>query len=68
MLNPTLPKSACAALTSPYIAPDNLVKTIISGNESFDTGTEYRLQSSFGEELWLKLERAGLTPKGLEGA
>jgi len=61
MLNPSFPKSACAAVTTPYVAPDSIVNRTIHGNETFDTGTEYRLQPTFGEELWLKLERAGLT-------
>lgn len=62
MLNPSFSKQACAAVTTPYVAPDSVVNRIIHGNESFDTGMEYRLQPAYGEEFWLKLERAGLTP------
>jgi ubiquinone/menaquinone biosynthesis C-methylase UbiE len=62
MLNPTFSKQACTAVTTPYVAPDNIVNRTVHGNESFDTGMEYRLQPAYGEELWLKLERAGLTP------
>lgn len=62
MLNPTFPKQECATVTTDYVAPESIVNRTIYGNESFDTGTEYRLQPAFGEELWLKLERAGLTP------
>lgn len=61
MLNPSFPKQACATVTTPYVAPDSIVNRTIHGNEAFDSGTEYRLQPAFGEELWLKLERAGLT-------
>lgn len=67
MLNPSFPKQVCASVTSPYVAPDSIVKHTIHGNEAFDTGNEYRLQPAFGEELWLKLERAGLKPDVLDG-
>lgn len=30
---------------------------------SFSTGPEYRLQAVYGEEIWLKLKRAGVTPE-----
>ena len=62
MLNPSFPKEVCAAVTMPYIAPVSIVNRTIHGNETFDAGSEYRLQPVYGEELWLKLERAGLTP------
>jgi len=65
MLNPSFPKSACAVVTSTYIAPGSILNRTIHGNESFDTGTEFRLQPAFGEELWLKLERAGYNPEML---
>ena len=38
----------------------------MQGNKSLDTGTEYRLQAIFGDELWLKLERIGLTPNAIK--
>lgn len=62
MLNISFPKSACDEVTSPYVAPQSLVNRTMHGNESFDTGTEYRLQSAYSEALWLKLERARVTP------
>lgn len=62
MLNPTFSKEYCAAVTSSYVAPESIVNRTINGNESFDTGVEYRLQPVYGDEIWLKLERAGLTP------
>lgn len=65
MLNPSFPKSACVTVTTPYVAPESIVNRTIHGNESFDTGAETRLQPAFGEELWLKLGRAGFAPSVL---
>ena len=62
MLNPSFPKQTCDTVTNHYVAPENIVNRTIHGNEAFDTGTEYRLQPAFGEEIWLKLQRAGLMP------
>jgi ubiquinone/menaquinone biosynthesis C-methylase UbiE len=67
MLNPSFPKSACDKVVSPYVAPNCLANRTIHGNESNDTGTETRLQPVYGEELWLKLERAGFPPAVLDG-
>ena len=67
MLNPSFPESVCNKVISPYIAPESLMNRTIHGNESNDTGTEFRLQPVFGEELWLKLERAGFPPILLDG-
>jgi ubiquinone/menaquinone biosynthesis C-methylase UbiE len=67
MLNPSFPKQSCDAITSPYVAPNAIVSRTIHGNESFNTGTEYRLQPVFGDELWLKLERAKFTARVLNG-
>ena len=65
MLNPSFSKSACDAVKLPYVAPDSIVNRTIHGNEIFDTGAECRLQQSYGEEIWLKLERAGFTPSAI---
>lgn len=62
MLNPSFPKLVNISIGASYVAPENVANCIISGNESFDSGNEYRLQSVYSEEIWLKLERAGLTP------
>lgn len=62
MPNPSFPKQACTTVTTPYVAPYSIVNRTTHGDEAFDTGMEYRLQPAYGEELWLKLERAGLTP------
>jgi ubiquinone/menaquinone biosynthesis C-methylase UbiE len=67
VLNPSFPKSACDKIVSPYVAPDNLVNQTILGNKSNNTGFETRLQSVYGEELWLKLERAGFPSAVLDG-
>ena len=61
MLNPSFPKSVCDTVTSPYVAPESIVNRTICGNESNNTGPETRLQAAYGEEIWMKLERAGLT-------
>lgn len=65
MLNPSFPKPLCDAVTSPYVASENIVYRTMQGNASFDTGAETRLQPVFGEEIWLKLERAGFSPSEL---
>ena len=62
MLNPSFPNTAKATIHSPYVAPTDIAQRTLVGNESFDTGLEYRLQPVYGEELWRKLERAGFTP------
>lgn len=66
MLNPSFPKSDADKIVSPYVAPDKLVNRTIHGNESNDTGIETRLQPVYGDELWLKLERAGFPPAVLD--
>lgn len=62
MLNPSFSKKYSSAVSLPYVAPESIIARTILGNELFDTGTETRLQNAYGEELWLKLERAGFTP------
>lgn len=66
MLNPTFPKSASGCVGSNYVASNNIALSTLHGNESFDTGKEYRLQSVYGDEIWLKLARAGFTPPVLK--
>jgi SAM-dependent methyltransferase len=66
MLNPSFPKQACAAVSAPYVAPESIANRTRHGNESFNTGHEYRLQPVYGDEIWLKLVRAGLTPNVLK--
>lgn len=66
MLNPTFPKSASRCVGPNYVAPDSIALSTLHGNESFDTGKEYRLQSVYGDEIWLKLGRAGFTPPVLK--
>lgn len=67
MLNPSFPQSFCDNIRSDYVASENIVNRIVQGNQSFDTGMETRLHAAYGEELWLKLERAGITPESLNG-
>jgi ubiquinone/menaquinone biosynthesis C-methylase UbiE len=63
MLNPSFPKIVHDSVESPYIAPSSIAQQSLMANELFDTGYEYRLQSVYGAEIWIKLERAGLTPQ-----
>lgn len=65
MLNPTFPKSASTSIQSLYVAPASIAQRTLSGNKSFNTGEEYRIQPVYGDEIWLKLERAGLTPSAM---
>ncbi len=67
MLNPSFSQSFCDDIRSPYVAPESIVNRIVQGNQTFDTGVETRLHAAYGEELWLKLERAGITPESLNG-
>ena len=69
MLNPSFSKAMQRCITTPYVAPREIANRTVAGNEAFDTGgVEHRTQSVFGEEVWLKLERAGLSPKVFPGA
>jgi len=65
MLNPTFPKSTYERVPSPYVLKGNLASASINGNIAIDTGDELRLQRIFGDELWIKLCRAGLSPTRL---
>lgn len=57
------------SIATPYVAPEEIATRILDGNEAFDTGgAEHRTQAVFGEEIWLKLERAGFGPKEFQGA
>ncbi len=65
MLNPTFSSKYNSKITKDYIAPIEIATASINGNLNFETGIEYRLQNVYGEEIWLKLERAGYTPEKL---
>jgi ubiquinone/menaquinone biosynthesis C-methylase UbiE len=63
MLNPTFSQGLQARIENPYIAPSQIAISTVAGNEAFDTGgPELRTQPVFGEEIWLKLKRAGFAP------
>lgn len=68
MLNPTFPESAKSRISAPYVAPDDIAASTVAGNEAFDTGDEFRLQEVYGEEIWMKMSRAGLSPARLSGS
>jgi ubiquinone/menaquinone biosynthesis C-methylase UbiE len=61
MLNPTFSTFHQNQITEDYIAPIDIAESTLSANSNFETGIEYRLQSVYGDEIWLKLERAGFT-------
>ncbi len=63
MLNPTFPKATQRAVCSAYVAPPSIAEHTVLGNAAMETGAEYRLQEAYGDENWLKLERAGLAPE-----
>lgn len=68
MLNSSFPKIIQKSITTPYIAPPEIANSTSAGNEAFDTGgVEHRTQPVFGEEIWLKLERAGFSPEVFQG-
>lgn len=67
MLNPTFPKALQRSVKHAYVAPADIVELTVQGNTQMDTGAEHRLQQAYGDELWLKLERAGLSPVSLSG-
>jgi len=66
MLNPTFSKIVEDSLKEPYVAPESIASHNLKGNESIVTGPEQRLQPIYGEEIWLKLERAGISPSLLQ--
>jgi len=66
MLNPTFPKTVNRNVGPNFVAPENIALSTLHGNESFDTDKEYRLQSVYGDEIWLKLAYAGFTPRVLQ--
>lgn len=61
MLNPVFPRIAKSHTLSDFVISDKLAEQIHTSNESFDAGAELRLQAVYGDELWLKLNRAGIT-------
>ena len=68
MLNISFSKVLQKSITEHYVAPSEIAQYTIKGNEENDTGLEFRTQSVFGEEIWIKLERAGLSPKVFDEA
>lgn len=67
MLNPTFSKAMQRTVKNAYVAPVDIVERTVQGNSEMDTGMEHRLQQAYGDENWLKLERAGLAPDVLSG-
>ena len=68
MLNPSFSKAMQNSITTPYVATEEIASLTLTGNEAFDTGgVEHRTQPVFGEEIWLKLDRAGFGPEFFQG-
>jgi ubiquinone/menaquinone biosynthesis C-methylase UbiE len=67
MINTTFSKEKQGSVKEPYIATKGISERIVQGNNEMDTGTEHRLQRTFGDENWLKLARAGFTPDEMSG-
>jgi ubiquinone/menaquinone biosynthesis C-methylase UbiE len=65
MLGPGFPEEYLELCRNEYVAPIELISLIQSSNLNFDTGHETRLQSIYGEELWKKIESAGLFKENL---
>ena len=68
MLNPTYPKSVKKKIVSPYKLESSMSETNVLANLNSNTGKELRLQSVYGDEIWLKLLRAGFDPKKFENS
>ena len=62
MLNPSFPKSSITFNDKSYVAPKGIAEQTLEGNMSIDDGDELRLQDVYGEEIWLKLQKAGISP------
>lgn len=67
MLNITFPASMERAFGNTYVAPENIAGTMVLGNSEMSTGLELRLQPVYADELWRKINRAGLSAMGLAG-
>jgi ubiquinone/menaquinone biosynthesis C-methylase UbiE len=65
MLNPTFSKSTLNFDAESYIAPHDICQNTLEGNRDNDVGEELRLQSVYGDEIWLKLAIAGIQPDAL---
>lgn len=48
--------------TSTYVVPENFVTGNLQANQAFNNRQEFRLQSVYGDEIWTKLQRVGLSP------
>lgn len=68
MLKPSFPKSVCSAAAPNYVLEKSLANLTLDGNQAFDTAVEYRLQEVYGNELWAKLQRAGVSKSRLANA
>jgi ubiquinone/menaquinone biosynthesis C-methylase UbiE len=69
MLNSSFSKLIQERVGDSYVISKDISDVVLAGNESFNSGgIEYRTQPIFGDELWLKLKRAGISPEILNNA
>jgi ubiquinone/menaquinone biosynthesis C-methylase UbiE len=66
MLNPTYPRSDKKKIVGPYCLDSSMSKNNVLANLNSNTGPELRLQSVYGDEIWLKLQRAGFSAQKFE--
>lgn len=59
MLNTTYPKSYKKKEVRPYFLEKSIANSTLVGNLNYNAGPEFRLQKIYGDEIWLKLKRAG---------
>ena len=51
---------------STYVVPENFVTGNLQANQAFNSGQEFRLQAVYGDEIWIKLQRVGLSPSKIK--
>jgi ubiquinone/menaquinone biosynthesis C-methylase UbiE len=63
MLNISYPKYYKQKVISPYCLEKSLANRTLVGNLNYKAGSEFRLQKIYGDEIWLKLKKAGFDPE-----
>ena len=65
-LNQTFPKKYYDLIDSPYVLSSDAEDEVISANAGIDSGSELRLDSLYGDEIWLKLVSLGLNEQSFK--
>jgi 2-polyprenyl-3-methyl-5-hydroxy-6-metoxy-1,4-benzoquinol methylase len=68
MINPAFSSELLDFDVSDYVLPSKLVSVVLSANSLNDEGVERRLQSVYGQEIYAKLRRLGLSRRTFENA